>query len=410
MSNSQQLKSIQDKYNSLSPYLNEKTRRLWAAIEARSLGWGGISQVAVATGLSRTTIHAGIRLLLDEEGEESSNDDSNKIRSSGAGRKLLEEKDAMLLTDLESLIEPMTLGDPESPLKWTSKSVVKLAAALNLGGHRTSPKSVYNLLGALGYSLQSNRKTRDGLSHQDRDEQFLHISHQVKHFQSQNDPVISVDTKKKELIGDFKNSGTEWCQKEQPIEVKMHDFVDPKLGKVIPYGIYDLTSNQGWVNVGIDHDTAEFAVESIRHWWYSMGKQIYPKSQQIMITADCGGSNSYRSRLWKLKLQELATQTGKTIHVCHFPPGTSKWNKIEHRLFCHITQNWRGRPLTSLQVVINLIRNTTTTQGLEVEARLDLNLYQTGIKVTDTELNAIAIERNSFHGEWNYIIKPKVVT
>ncbi len=287
---------------------------------------------------------------------------------------------------------------------------MKLAAALNIGGHRTSPKSVYNLLESLGYSLQSNRKTRDGSSHRDRDDQFLHISNQVKHFQSQNEPVISVDTKKKELIGDFKNSGTEWCEKERPIEVKMHDFVDPKLGKPIPYGIYDLTSNQGWVNVGIDHDTAEFAVKSIRHWWYSMGKQVYPTSRHIMITADCGGSNSYRSRLWKLKLQELVTETGKNIHVCHFPPGTSKWNKIEHRLFCHITQNWRGRPLTSLQVVINLIRNTTTTQGLEVEARLDPNLYKTGIKVTDQELDTIAIERNSFHGEWNYIIKPKVVT
>ena len=348
--------------------------------------------------------------MLDASEEETSNGGSNRIRSSGAGRKLLEEKDAMLLSDLESLIEPVTLGDPESPLKWTSKSAVKLAAALNLGGHRTSPKSVYNLLESLGYSLQSNRKTRDGSSHPDRDDQFLHISNQVKHFQSQNEPVISVDTKKKELIGDFKNGGSEWCEKEHPIEVKMHDFVDPKLGKAIPYGIYDLTSNQGWVNVGIDHDTAEFAVESIRHWWYSMGKQVYPKSKHIMITADCGGSNSYRSRLWKLKLQELATETGKTIHVCHFPPGTSKWNKIEHRLFCHITQNWRGRPLTSLQVVINLIRNTTTTQGLEVEARLDTNLYKTGIKVTDQELETIAIERNSFHGEWNYIIKPKVGT
>ncbi|MEH2463454.1 ISAzo13 family transposase [Nostoc sp.] len=410
MSDNQVLQSIQDKYDSLKPYLNEKTRRIWAAIEARSLGWGGVSQVAIATGLSRTTIHTGIRLLLDASEEETSNGDSNRIRSSGAGRKLLEEKDAMLLSDLESLIEPVTLGDPKSPLKWTSKSVVKLAAALNIGGHRTSPKSVYNLLESLGYSLQSNRKTRDGSSHPDRDDQFLHISNQVLHFQSQNEPVISVDTKKKELIGDFKNSGIEWCEKEQPIEVKMHDFVDPKLGKAIPYGIYDLTSNQGWVNVGIDHDTAEFAVESIRHWWYSMGKEVYPKSQQIMITADCGGSNSYRSRLWKLKLQELATQTGKTIHVCHFPPGTSKWNKIEHRLFCHITQNWRGRPLTSLQVVINLIRNTTTTQGLEVEARLDPNLYKTGIKVTDQELETIAIERNSFHGESNYIIKPKVAT
>jgi transposase len=409
MSNSQEVTSIQDKYNSLSPYLNEKTRRIWAAIEAQSLGWGGISQVALATGLSRTTIHAGIRLLRGTNWVQT-NDDSTQIRSNGAGRKLLEEQDAMLLSDLESLIEPVTLGDPESPLKWTSKSVVKLAAALNIGGHRISAKSVYNLLESLGYSLQSNRKTRDGSSHPDRDDQFLHISKEVKHFQSQSEPVISVDTKKKELIGNFKNHGTEWCPCKQPVEVRMHDFVDPELGKAIPYGIYDLTLNKGWVNVGIDHDTAEFAVESIRHWWYSMGKQLYPSSQHLLITADCGGSNSYRSRLWKLKLQDLATETGKNIHVCHFPPGTSKWNKIEHRLFSHITTNWRGRPLTSLQVVINLICNTTTTQGLEVKARLDENLYQTGIKVTNQELDAIAIERNSFHGEWNYIIKPKIPT
>jgi hypothetical protein len=408
MSENQVVESIQDKYDSLLPYLNEKTRRIWAAIEARSLGWGGVTQVAIATGLSRTTIHAGMRLLEEQDGVKTE-DDSSRIRSNGGGRKLLEEQDAMLLSDLESLIEPMTLGDPESPLKWTSKSVVKLAATLNLGGNRISPKSVYNLLESIGYSLQSNRLTREGSSHIDRDDQFLHISSLIKHFQSQNEPVISVDTKKKELIGDFKNPGTEWCEKEQPVEVKMHDFVDPQLGKAIPYGIYDLTLNKGWVNVGIDHDTAEFAVESIRHWWYSMGKELYPNSEHIMITADCGGSNSYRSRLWKLKLQEFATETGKNIHVCHFPPGTSKWNKIEHRLFCHITTNWRGRPLTSWQVMINLIRNTTTTQGLEVEAQLDENLYKTGIKVTDTELDAIAIERNSFQGEWNYIIKPKII-
>ncbi len=409
MSDEQVVKSIREKYDSLKPYLNEKTRRIWAAIEARSLGWGGVSQVAKATGLSRTTIQAGMRLLSEKDGMKTE-EEMTRIRSHGGGRKLLEEQDPMLLSELESLIEPMTLGDPESLLKWTNKSVVKLSDALNVRGHRISPKSVYNLLKSLDYSLQSNRKTRDGSSHSDRDDQFLHISKQVKHFQSQNQPVISVDTKKKELIGNFKNPGSEWCHKEQPVEVQMPDFVDPKLGKAIPYGIYDLTLNKGWVNVGIDHDTAEFAVSSIRHWWYSMGQQLYPHSQQIMITADCGGSNSYRSRLWKLKLQELATETRKTIHVCHFPPGTSKWNKIEHRLFCHITQNWRGRPLTSLQVVINLIRNTTTTQGLEVEARLDQNLYKTGIKVTDQELETIAIERNSFHGEWNYIIKPQILT
>lgn len=407
MPDKHKVKIIQDKYDSLSPYLNEKTRRIWAAIEAQSFGWGGITAVAIATGLSRTTIHGGIDLLSKLDGVKTE-DESTRIRTVGGGRKLLEEKDAMLLSDLESLLEPMTLGDPESPIKWTNKSVVKLAAALKEGGHSISPKSVYNLLESLGYSLQSNRKTRDGSSHEDRDDQFLHISNQVKYFQSYNEPVISVDTKKKELIGNFKNPGTEWCDSEQPVEVRMHDFVDPNGGKAIPYGIYDLTLNKGWVNVGVDHDTAEFAVESIRHWWYSMGNIVYPKSEHLMITADAGGSNSYRSRLWKLKLQELATEIGKNIHVCHFPPGTSKWNKIEHRLFCHITTNWRGRPLTSLQVVINLIGNTTTTQGLVVEARLDENLYPTGIKVTDKELDGIAIERNSFHGEWNYIIKPQI--
>ena len=407
MSDNQVIEKIQDKYEKLLPYLNEKTRRIWAAIEAKSLGWGGITQVSRATGLSRTTIQAGIDLL---ESSRYGNKEKKKlrIRAKGGGRKLLEEKDAMLLFDLESLIEPMTLGDPESVLKWTNKSVVKLADALNKGGHRISPKTVYNLLLNLGYSLQSNRKTRDGSSHIDRDDQFLHISQLVKDFQSQNEPVISVDTKKKELIGNFKNPGTEWCHTEEPVEVRMHDFVDPQLGKAIPYGVYDLTFNKGWVNVGIAHDTAEFAVESIRHWWYSMGQPLYPHSQHLLITADCGGSNGYRTRLWKLKLQELATEIGKNIHVCHFPPGTSKWNKIEHRLFSHITQNWRGRPLTSLQVVINLIRNTRTKAGLEVQARLDQNLYSTGIKVTDIEFKTIAIERDTFHGEWNYIIKPQI--
>lgn len=407
MSDNQIIDKIKDKYEKLSPYLNEKTRRIWAAVEARSWGWGGISQVSSATGLSRTTIHAGISLL-EESLLVKAKQSDQRIRQKGGGRKLLEEQDAMLLFSLESLIEPMTLGDPESVLKWTNKSVVKLADALNEGGHRISPKSVYNLLLTLGYSLQSNRKTRDGSSHIDRDEQFLHIAAVVKDFQSHKEPVISVDTKKKELIGNFKNPGVEWCQSKEPVEVQMHDFVDPKLGKAIPYGVYDVTLNKGWVNVGIDHDTAEFAVESIRHWWYSMGQPLYPNSQHLLITADCGGSNGYRTRLWRLKLQELATEIGKTIHVCHFPPGTSKWNKIEHRLFSHITQNWRGKPLTSLQVVVNLIRNTKTKAGLKVQARLDKNLYPTGIKVTDTELDAIAIERDTFHGEWNYIIKPLV--
>lgn len=288
------LKSIKDKYESLLPYLNEKTRRIWAACEALSLGWGGVTLLAKATGLSRTTINSGIREL-SSSSVTPSEKDMTRIRRQGGGRKLLEEKDGMLLSDLESLIEPFVLGDPESPLKWTCKSVDKLAKELNRGGHRISPKSVYNLLEHLGYSLQSNRKTREGSSTEDRDEQFLHIAEEVKSFQAANEPVISVDTKKKELIGEFKNGGREWSLKEQPIEVRMHDFVDPDLGKAIPYGIYDLTENKGWVNVGIDHDPAEFAVESIRHWWQSMGKDCYPHSQKIMITADCGGSNSYRS-------------------------------------------------------------------------------------------------------------------
>lgn len=258
--------------------------------------------------------------------------------------------------------------------------------------------------------MQSNHKTRDGSTHPDRDAQFLHIASQVEQFQQLNQPAISVDTKKKELIGNFKNPGTEWHPKQQPTQVRMHDFVDPLLGKAIPYGIYDLALNQGWVSVGIAHDTAEFAVESIRHWWSQMGQRLYPTSQHLLLTADCGGSNGNRNHLWKLKLQELADQTGLTIHVCHFPPGTSKWNKIEHRMFCHITKNWRGKPLTSLQVVINLISHTTTTEGLAIKAVLDENHYATGIKVTDEEFNAIAIERHSFHGEWNYQINPRVPT
>jgi Rhodopirellula transposase. len=307
MSDNSVVKTIQDKYELLWPYLNEKTRRIWAAIEAQSLGWGGITLVAKATGLSRTTIHGGMDNLCKSDGTTRS-DYSDRIREFGGGRKLLEEKDPTLLTDLELGTEPATLGDPESPLKWTSKSVAKLAAGLNQEGHRISPKSVDNLLESLGYSLQSNRKTRDRKSHPDRDAQFLHIAQQVKYFQSENQPVISVDNTKKELIGDFKNSGSEWCVNGQPVEVRMHDFADPKLGKAIPYRIYDLTFNTGWVNVGIDHDTACFAVESIRHWWYSMGEELYRDRQKIMITADCGGSNSYRSRLWKLKLQELADE------------------------------------------------------------------------------------------------------
>ncbi len=408
MSKTEIVENLQSKYQAFLPYLNEKTRRLWAAIEAEALGYGGVSQVASATGLSRNTIYAGMRDLA-RDCEKGDNELMHSlIRRPGGGRKLVEEHDENLLSDLESLVEPMTLGDPESPLRWTCKSVTKLAGQLKQMGHSVSAKTVYTLLNWLGYSLQSNRKTRDGASHAERDAQFLHIAGQVQQFQHLNQPAISVDTKKKELIGNFKNPGQEWQPQKQPLEVQIHDFVDPKLGKAIPYGIYDLSLNQGWVSVGIDHDTAEFAVESIRHWWYKMGKPLYPTTKHLLLTADCGGSNGYRTKLWKLKLQMLADETGLTIHVCHFPPGTSKWNKIEHRMFCHITQNWRGRPLTSLQVAINLIRHTTTKAGLEIQAVLDENRYATGIEVSDEEFDAIAITRHSFHGEWNYQIQPRV--
>ena len=400
------VEAIKTKYECFSPYLNEKTRRIWAAIEAQALGRGGVSQVSLATGLSRTTIYVGLKEL------ENQNQSANleQIRSPGGGRKLVEEIDTSLVKDLESLVEPTTLGSPESPLRWTSKSGVKLASELQGMGHTVSSRTVHTLLGWLGYSLQANRKTLAGVSHQDRDAQFLYINQQVEHFQNLGQPAISVDTKKKELIGEFKNPGQEWQPQEQPVEVRIHDFVDPKLGKAIPYGIYDLTLNSRWVSVGINHDPAEFAVESIRHWWFGMGQPLYPDSKHLLLTADCGGSNGYRTKLWKLRLQELADETGLTIHVCHFPPGTSKWNKIEHRMFCYITQNWRGKPLTSLQVVINLIAHTTTNNGLEIQAVLDENHYPTGIEVSPQEFNAIAIERHVFHGEWNYQIKPRTIT
>ncbi|MEJ1935663.1 ISAzo13 family transposase [Nostoc sp. NIES-2111] len=400
------VEAIKTKYECFSPYLNEKTRRIWAAIEAKALGRGGVSQVSLATRLSRTTIYVGLKQL------ENQNQLANpeKIRSPGGGRKLVEEIDLTLVKDLEFLIEPTTLGDPESALRWTSKSGVKLANELQTMGHKVSSRTVHTLLGWLGYSLQANRKTLAGSSHQDRDAQFLYINQIVEQFQNLGQPAISVDTKKKELIGEFKNPGQEWQLQEEPVEVRIHDFVDPKLGKAIPYGIYDLTLNKGWVSIGIDHDTAEFAVESIRHWWLKMGQPLYPDSKHLLLTADCGGSNGYRTKLWKLRLQDLADETGLTIHVCHFPPGTSKWNKIEHRMFCHITTNWRGKPLTSLQVVINLITHTTTNNGLEIQAVLDENHYPTGIEVSPEDFNSIAIERHAFHGEWNYQIKPRTTT
>jgi Rhodopirellula transposase DDE domain len=400
--------TVQSKYELFLPYLNERTRRIWAAIEANALGYGGVTAVAQATGLNRNTITVGMRELQEHQGKPLASALPQHIRKPGAGRKRLEKVDQSLLTDLESLVEPTTRGDPESPLRWTCKSVNKLAEQLQNLGHQVCPKTVYTLLCSMDYSLQSNRKTREGKDHPDRDQQFQHIADTVQQFQQFHRPVISVDTKKKELIGNFKNNGQEWEPKQHPVQVNMHDFKDDELGKAIPYGVYDISFNQGWVSVGIDHDTAEFAVESIRHWWYQMGKQLYPRSKHLLITADCGGSNGNRTRLWKLKLQELADEVGMTIHVCHFPPGTSKWNKIEHRMFCHITQNWRGRPLSSRQVVVNLISQTTTTEGLKIRAMLDENSYNTGVEVSDQEFNAIALHKKRFHGDWNYQIKPRV--
>jgi transposase len=376
-------------------------RRLFAAAEASAIGRGGIAKVSRATGISRPTIAAGLEELADP-----SLADTKRVRKAGGGRKRTIDKDPTLIQDLEGLIEPTSRGDPESPLRWTSKSVRKLAKELNHMGHRVSHRLVADLLHELDYSLQANRKTKEGDSHPDRNAQFEHINAQVKAFQAASQPAISVDTKKKELVGDFKNGGREWQPKGEPEKVRVHDFLIPELGKVAPYGIYDITHNLGWVNVGIDHDTATFAVESIRRWWYSMGRPLYSDAYQLLITADGGGSNGYRLRLWKVELQKLADETGLSIKVCHLPPGTSKWNKIEHRLFSYISQNWRGKPLVSYAVIVNLIAATRTTTGLRVHSQLDTQSYPKGLKVSDAELAQVNIERDDFHGEWNYTISP----
>lgn len=362
--------------------------------------------MARATGLSRTTIYQAISEL-NQQNRDLDGRVLGAIRQPGGGRKPLRQADPQLVKDLQKLVESSTRGDPQSPLLWTSKSTTKLAEELQEMGHAVSQSSVWRLLNAMDYSLQANRKVHEGDNEPERDEQFLHIAKRVKQFQGHHQPVISVDAKKKELLGEYKNQGKEWHSKGNPIEVNVYDFVDEKRGKALPYGVYDLYLNQGWVNVGIDHDTAQFAVESIRRWWCEMGCPLYPHAQQLLITADCGGSNGYRVRLWKLELQHLADETGLEIEVCHFPPGTSKWNKIEHQMFCHISQNWRGRPLTSRQVVINLINHTQTKQGLRIQAKLDKHHYKTKIKVNEEEFNAISIERDLFHGEWNYRIKPR---
>jgi hypothetical protein len=395
--------SLAEKFERIRPHLNEAGLRLWAANEALSLGYGGVSEVARATALSRTTIHAGIAEL---ECAEVANE-PGRIRHSGGGRKKLTDKDPDLLGALNKLVDPVTRGDPESPLRWTSKSTTKLAQELVKEGHPVSQRTVCDLLTAEGYSLQSVRKTREGAQHPDRDAQFQYLNAQVQTAIQDGQPVISVDTKKKELVGDFKNAGQEWQKIKTPVKVRVHDFIDPELGKAAPYGVYDLAANQGWVSVGIDHDTAEFAVESIRRWWQRMGKAIYPKASRLLITADCGGSNGNRVRLWKVSLQRFADETGLVLQVRHLPPGTSKWNKIEHRMFCHITQNWRGRPLESLAIIVDLIGHTTTPKGLKILAEIDASSYPKGQTVSDDAIKRVQLKPDEFHGEWNYAILPK---
>jgi hypothetical protein len=398
------LERIYRKFQALAPVLDERSRRHWAAAEALELGRGGVSGVARATGLARNTIATGLRELRQTV---TNQPQSPRLRQPGGGRKHLVDTDQGLWAALDALIEPLTRGDPESPLRWTCKSTRRLAEELTQLGHPLTDRTVAALLHELGYSLQANRKTREGNGHPDRNAQFEYINQQVRRLQKRGQPVVSVDTKKKELVGDFKNPGQEWHSQGQPEEVRVHDFQDPKLGKAIPYGVYDLANNQGWVSVGIHRDTAQFAARTIQHWWEDMGTARFPRGRELLITADGGGSNSYRSRLWKVALQELADHLGLLLRVCHFPPGTSKWNKIEHRLFSFITQNWRGKPLRNHQTIVQLIANTTTKAGLTVRAYLDTTTYETGIKVSDAQLAALRLTPDSFHGEWNYSITPR---
>jgi hypothetical protein len=407
MADSALVESLRRKYETLAPLLNERQRRTWAAAEAREAGWGGVTAVALATGLSQTTIGVGLRELQSPQVEADAGTAPQRVRRLGGGRKPITSQDRSLLTDLEALVDPVTRGDPQSPLRWTCKSTRKLAEQLHQQGHRVGYRTVASLLGHLGYSLQSNRKTREGSAHPDRNAQFEYISDQVRRFQRRGQPVVSVDTKKKELVGDFKNGGREYQPEGHPEEVRVHDFQDKQLGKAIPYGVYDLTANRGWVSVGIDHDTARFAAETLQRWWTNMGSEVYPRAKELLVTADSGGSNGSRVRLWKVAVQELADATGLRIKVCHLPPGTSKWNKIEHRMFCHITENWRGRPLRSLEVIVNLIGSTRTEAGLRIEAALDTNAYPKGIEVSEEEMAKLTIKRDEFHGDWNYTIPPR---
>ena len=399
------VETLRQKYQLLKPELDERGRRLWAASESLALGRGGLKAVVAATGLGDNTIRRGCRELQATREVAAT---GRRLRRPGGGRKPLTTLDRELVATLEGLVEPMARGDPVSPLRWTCKSTRRLATELRRQGHPVSHTKVAQLLERLGYSLQGTRKVREGASHPDRNVQFAYINQQVKAFQQAGQPVVSVDAKQKEWVGDFANKGREYRPKGQPPAVRVYDFRDQELGKVCPHGVYDLTRNQGWVRVGTDHDTAQFAVESLRRWWYRMGRKVYPQAAKVLITADGGGSNASRNRLWKVELQRLANETGLTMQVCHFPPGTSKWNKIEHRMFCHITENWRGQPLTDQAVIVNLIGHTTTAAGLTIQAELDQGSYPTGIKVTDQQMQALCLHPADFHGQdWNYSIAPQ---
>jgi Rhodopirellula transposase DDE domain len=408
MRNPTALALVQQKFTLLSPLLTERLRRQWAASEAQSLGRGGVTLVSQATGLSRTTIVVGLRELQQRAAKPQDDLCPERVRVPGAGRHFVEDNDPQLLAALQALIEPTSRGDPQSPLRWTCLSTRHLAEALCGQGHAVSHQTVAALLTDLDYSLQANRKVKEGHDHPDRNAQFEYINQRVRAFQKKKQPVVSVDAKKKELVGDFRSAGREWRPRGEPEKVRSKDFPDKQLGKVTPEGVYDLTRNEGWVSVGIDHGTAEFAKATLRRWWREMGCLAYPEAENLLITADAGGSNASRSRLWKVMLQALADETSLRIAVCHFPPGTSKWNKIEHSMFCHITKNWRGRPLLSRALVVNLIGNTKTKEGLRIQAELDTNTYEMGIEVSDEELATVQLKKDKFHGEWNYTIIPRI--
>jgi len=402
-------REIRERYDRLKPFLNERSRRLWAANESRAFGRGGVRAVAEALGMGAQTVIEG-RRELESEAAEATSGKRERQRRVGGGRKRLAEEQPEIVEAIEKIVDPATRGDPMAPLKWSSKSLSKISAELSQQGWSVSEKTIRRILyDDLQYSLQGLQKSKEGArQHPDRDQQFQYLSRRCRQFQERGQPVISVDAKKKELIGDFKNGGREWQPQGKPETVRVHDFEDKQLGKGIPYGIYDTGRNEGWVSVGVEHDTAQFAVSSIRNWWLHMGQKVYPHARELLITADAGGSNGYRVKLWKRELQKLANETGLRLVICHFPPGTSKWNRIEHRMFCHMTANWRGRPLSSLAVIVNLIAGTRTEKGLSIQAAVDLGSYEKGIEVSDDEMSQIQLMPDDFHGEWNYTIAPMI--